>query len=51
MFGKKFQLNEQSLPIIQEIGAHMPGGFFIYRAEEPEELLYAPPAGMIILFR
>lgn len=29
MFGKKFQLNEQSIPVVQEIGKHMPGGFFI----------------------
>ena len=32
---KCFELNEQILPIIEEIGGHMPGGFFIYRAEEP----------------
>ncbi len=41
MFDKKFQLNEQNLSAIQEIGRHMPGGFFIYRAEEPENLIYA----------
>ena len=44
MFGKQFQLNEQSIPVVQEIGKHMPGGFFIYRAEQPEELLYANEA-------
>ena len=44
MFGKKFQLNEQSIPVVQEIGKHMPGGFFIYKAEQPEELLYANEA-------
>ena len=44
MFGKKFQLNEQSISVIQEIGRHMPGGFFIYKAEPPEELLYANEA-------
>ena len=44
MFGSKFQLNEQSISVIQEIGSHMPGGFFIYKAEEPEELLYANQA-------
>ena len=44
MFGSGFQLNEQSISIVQEIGRHMPGGFFIYRAEEPEELLYANQA-------
>jgi len=43
MFGKKFQLNEQSIPVIQEIGRHMPGGFFIYQASS-EQLLYANEA-------
>ena len=38
---KSFELNEQTLSVIEEIGGHMPGGFFIYRAAEPEELLYA----------
>ena len=41
MFGEKFQLNEQNLSVIEEIGKHMPGGFFIYKADSPEELLYA----------
>lgn len=40
MFGKQFVLNEQTLPIIQEIGRHIPDGFFIYRAGGGEELLY-----------
>ena len=44
MFGKQFQLNEQSIPVVQEIGKHMPGGFFIYKAEQPEKLLYANEA-------
>ena len=41
MFGKQFQLNEQSIPVVQEIGKHMPGGLFIYKAEQPEELFDA----------
>ena len=41
MFGNQFELNSQNLEVIEEIGKHMPGGFFIYRAEEPGELLYA----------
>ncbi len=41
MFGKYFELNEQTIPVVEEIGGHMPGGFFIYKAEEPEELIYA----------
>ena len=36
-----FDLNEQTLSVIEEMGSHMPGGFFIYRAEAPEELIYA----------
>ena len=41
MFGKRFQLNDQNLEVIGEIGKHMPGGFFIYRQEDPGEVLYA----------
>ena len=40
MKGKKFELTENTLSIIEEIGGHMPGGFFIYKAKEPEELIY-----------
>ena len=41
MAEKHFDLTEDTLPIIEEIGGHMPGGFFIYKAEAPEELIYA----------
>ena len=41
MFGEHFELNEKTLNVVEEIGRHMPGGFFIYKAEQPEELLYA----------
>ena len=41
MFGKYFELNEATLHIVEEIGRHMPGGFFIYRAKGDGELLYA----------
>ena len=44
MFGKRFELNEQTIPIVEEIGRHMPGGFFIYKVQPPEELLYANQA-------
>ena len=44
MFGNNFEINEATLSVIEEIGRHMPGGFFIYRAEQPEELLYANQA-------
>ena len=39
-----FELNEQTLSVIEEIGGHMPGGLFIYMAKEPEELIYANSA-------
>ncbi len=41
MIGKHFDLTEETLPVVEEIGGHMPGGFFIYKAEEPEKLIYA----------
>ncbi len=41
MFSKKFILNEESLSVIEQFGEHMPGGFFIYKADDSEELLYA----------
>lgn len=41
MVGKKFELTEDTLSIIEEIGGHMPGGFFMYKAAEPEEMIYA----------
>ena len=44
MFGKNLQLDENTLSILEEIGQNMPGGFFIYKAAEPEELIYANDA-------
>jgi len=44
MFGKKLRFGPETLSIITEIGRHMPGGFFIYQAEEPGKLLYANKA-------
>ena len=44
MFGVRFKLNEQTIPIVEGIGQLMPGGFFIYKAEKPGELLYANEA-------
>ena len=41
MTRNSFELNEQTLSVIEEIGGHMPGGFFIYQAEAPETLIYA----------
>ncbi len=48
MFGEKFELNEQTMTIVEEIGRHMPGGFFIYKAAKPEELLYSNKATLDI---
>ncbi len=44
MLGDKFQLNEQTIPMVEQIGSHMPGGFFIYKASDGEELIYANKA-------
>ena len=44
MSTNRFELNELTLGVIEEIGGHMPGGFFIYKAEQPEELIYANKA-------
>ena len=44
MANKRFELNDDTISIIEEIGGHMPGGFFIYQAEEPETLIYANKA-------
>ena len=41
MTGRQFELTDDTLSVIEEIGRHMPGGFFIYRAEAPGELIYA----------
>ena len=39
-----FTLNEQTIPVVEAIGRRMPGGFFIYRATQPEELIYVNQA-------
>ena len=44
MLSKQFILNEQSLTLIEQFGEQMPGGFFIYKADGKEELLYANQA-------
>ena len=48
MFGKRFLLNDETLPIVEEIGRHMPGGFFIYEATGDGNLLYVNRAAMDI---
>jgi len=42
-------LNEQTLPAIEQITDGMPGGFFIYHADGNEELIYANNA-MVSIF-
>lgn len=42
-------LNEQTLPVIEQITDGMPGGFFIYHADGNEELIYANQA-MVNIF-
>ena len=41
MVGKQFELTEETLSVIEEIGGHMPGGLFIYKAQAPGTLIYA----------
>ena len=48
MFGKRFLLNDETLSVIEEIGRHMPGGFFIYEAAGDGKLLYVNRAAMDI---
>ena len=48
MFGKRFLLNDETLSVIEEIGRHMPGGFFIYEASGDGKLLYVNRAAMDI---
>ena len=48
MFGKRFLLNDETLSVIEEIGRHMPGGFFIYEASGDGNLLYVNRAAMDI---
>ena len=44
MFNGNYELNGEALKVVEEIGRNMPGGFFIYKAMPPEELLYANQA-------
>ena len=46
LFGRKFEIKDDLMHIIEEFGRHMPGGFIIYKEEEPEQLLYANEAAM-----
>ncbi|MBR1842178.1 MAG: response regulator [Oscillospiraceae bacterium] len=44
MFGERFEINDSTLSVIEELGNHMPGGFFIYKAGGSEEIIYANKA-------
>ena len=41
MFGNHFELNEETIPVVEEIGRHMPGAFFLYQEKGEGRLLYA----------
>ena len=47
MFGQRFQLNEETMSVVEEVGKHMPGGFIIYRSDN-EDLIYVNRAAMNI---
>ena len=44
MPNQNLELTAQNLSFVEEIGRHMPGGFFIYQAKPPETLIYANQA-------
>ncbi|MDO4869146.1 MAG: response regulator [Bacillota bacterium] len=44
MFGEHFEMNEATMPVVEEIGRHIPGGFLIHRADGDEDILYANQA-------
>ena len=44
MFNGNYELGSEAFKVVEEIGRHMPGGFFIYKAEQPEQILYANKA-------
>ena len=41
MLQKKFEFNEQTLQILENLSDFIPGGFFVYSAKHPYEVLYA----------
>ena len=41
MTDRMFDWSEETMYMVEEIGGHMPGGFFVYKAKEPCELIYA----------
>ena len=41
MLGKHFKHEKEALEVLEQIGQHFPGGFFIYKADSTEEILYA----------
>ena len=44
MLGKHFEHEKEALEVLEQIGKHFPGGFFIYKATGTEEILYANKA-------
>ena len=41
---EEIDFNDVELSVAEDFGRHMPGGFFIYKAKEPGELIYANKA-------
>ncbi len=46
---RSLELNEKTLPVLEQLTDEMPGGFFVYRAEGDEEFLYINK-GMLRIF-
>ncbi len=44
MKDKRFELNEESLSVVEEIGDFMPGGFFMYRDDDAQTLIFVNKA-------
>ncbi len=44
MSDKRFSLDDRFMPFVEEIGRHMPGGFFIYKAAGDTGIIYANKA-------
>ena len=48
MLEERFELNSETLHVVEDIGRFMPGGFFIYKASGDEEILYVNRAALDI---
>ena len=48
MQARSFELNAGTLSLVEDIGQHMPGGFFVYQAEGAGNILFANHATLDI---